>query len=1084
MNFIFAGVGNVVGFVGRGLGEAVKALPSFLLKGATSALGTAAGGGARLMTGLTRKISTTSSVQVTRTAQGFIRTGTNRAVSTVRGAATGSLRTAATANTILSAGYRLYSAIQSLLVLVFVYLIVKNISNLVAFALWAFGPIGAFMAFIDDSLNGARDMLRKKSYDPSMTSKNPSKIDWAMAAFLLFLEFLVFCVQEGIVLVSVLLQTLFVFVMRILHRPWFWLIFGLFLLISAAIEHNYIDMADTANTLIVAGEAGTRQLFRVGNIGLDIYDTMAPFQNVAMIYTVGKIRVLCDAFCPEPFKSSPTGRRLLEETPEELIFKYEQPSPVEGRRRRRLIDTNTMRTKIKRIKKVVNKLAFGTYLMNLIDLRITALYLILARPLMEILATLSSPIERLVSKIYCAMVGGFWCSLKEVAYFATYVAVEFINSRTILNLPFPGNFACKKGELVDIDPAQCGNWLDAAKPPGSFYSALVPEGATQIGQRPRSLGAVYANVSSLGSDDTGEEYPLLECKQHPVDNSWVETLDGKVVHMSQYNKCPLSRHVFGDEFSNVRQFNSMGIDTECYIVCLHDVKYESCHNQYTGHVRRLLGSCNPSSVKIENENQARRRLNSLFPDTYFGWSELFEGEKRTSPVGPSPYGPHQQQHSTSVMNSEELVKSLRQSLKINPKFTVFGIECDIKWEASIERLYVNMLCIGLRMVNDYGPSFDTLFFSSKPKRGRSLMEEQVDKLKAVSYRKWSSDLKKSKDSIMDTVSLARSYIRLLHSTDKTQSMDDRIDEMIDVSNYQPRRRIQEETQVKGFDEPPIKDIGWCQGEDMYPCPGLGPCVPVADRDLCPEPDMNSSETTVWQKLGYYMNRASTIDFDPEEVVQDINQCYRGIEVDTETNPVTLTNLEKEDGGGSYCAGTRPPFPYRFPEVEIKGINRFIASGCVVDDVNSCTCDFYYRPLLNYDLLTFHYTDADLEIKFINFCTWMHHLAYVILLIHIQFFQDGWYGFISYLAGGPQRLPLWLLYFFGDWGIRASIEKQWYCWGLHSNSAMTSIAILVLAYDLIKSLDVLSYWFWSLVRRVTYFHHPLFWPKTVKKSKKI
>ncbi len=1061
------------------IGPIASSTASMVAKGASTVFGRL-GGGARLMSSVTRTIATTTNTRVVRANQGFIRPGISRVTATVKGAATGSLKTAATANTILRAGYSLVSAIQSFLVLIFVYLIVNNINNIVQFILWLFSPIAAFMAFVDDSLNGARDMLRKKSYDPSLTSKDPSRIDWAVAGFLLFIEFLVFCVQEAIVLVSVLSQTAIAFVKRIASRPLFWLLFGIFLVISAAAEHNYIDIADMTNSVIVAGEAGTRQLFRAGNIGLDIYDAVAPFQNVALLYTIGKMRVLCDTFCPEPFKSSPTGRRLLEETPEELVFKYEK-----GGGRRRLIDTNTMRTKIKKIKKVVNKLAFGSYIMNLIDLRITALYLVLAKPLMEALSVLSGPIERLVSKIYCAMVGGFKCSFLEVFYFIVVAAVDFINSNTILKFPFPGNFACKAGELVDIDPAQCGNWLDAAKPPGSFFSALVPEGATQIGQRPRSLGAVYANVSSLGSDDTGEEYPLLECKQHPVDNSWVETLDGNVIHMSQYNKCPLSRHVFGDEFSNVKQFNMMGVDTECYVICLHDVKYESCHNQYTGHVRRLLGSCSPTTVPIENEQQARRRLNSLFPETYFGWSELFEGKKATtfSPVEQSPYSAHFHPNQ-KTMNSEDLVTSLKQSLRVNPKFTVFGIECDVRWEASIERVYTNVLCIGLRMVSDYGPSMDSLFFAfnnqQQKKRGRSLMDEQTDKLKSASFKKWSADLKKNKDAIMDTVSMARSYIRLLHATDKTQSMEDRIDEMIDVANYQSRRTLDDTaSQVQGFDEPIVRDIGWCQGEDMFPCP-KGPCVPIADRDLCPEPDMNSSDTSYWQIIGHYMNRASTIDFDPEEAIQDINQCYRGIDINTESNPVTLTNLEQEDGGSAtYCTGLRPPFPYRFPDIEIKGINRFIASGCVVDDVNSCTCDFYYRPLLNYDLLTFYYTDADLQIKFINFFTWMHHLAYVILFIRIQWFQDGWYGFITWMAGGPQRLAPWVLYFFGDWGIRASIEKQWYCWGLHSNSAMTIVALLVLTYDLVKSLDVLSYWFWSLVRRITYYHHPLFWPKPVK-----
>ncbi len=973
---------------------------------------------------------------------------------------------------------RLWAFFQGLFVLVFVYLIIGNLSRLRDAGLYVVKFITNIMTFFNYMIMILRGFLQYHTIDK--LDANPQVSDYIVCAFGFVLDLVLVTVQETIVLIGVIVQAVCVFIGRLFMYPGFWILFGLVILVTKLVERDYIDIADNANSFIVTGESAARTASRLINVGLELKDTLMPLTNVAFIYAIGQARLVCFHFCPQEFRASPTGRRLLSSI--ELPPMDNIPTgPYEvTKQRRRLVDTDTMIAKIKKLRKVVNKLAFGTYLMNLIDLRITGIYLSLLKPIINGLTTMAGPIEKAISKILCMFAGGFICTGAELFNFLAILAVDFINSFTFFKIGYPEDFTCKRQSLIDVDPEQCGNWLDSDKPPGAFFSSLVPEGASQHGTRPRKLGYAEGPPSPMAEEEA--TYPLLECKPHEFDGSWIETLDGKVVHTSHHNKCPLSRRVFGDEFANVKQFNMMGIHSECYWVCLHGVKYESCHNQYTGHIRRLLGSCT-EGLEIKDERQARRRLNSIFPDTSFTWGELFGGHKE--PVTAAPVNPFLQPppKKTGVLTSDDLVQKLRESIKTNPKFEVFGIQCNIKWELNIERMYTNIWCLTMRMVHDHTPGISVYvdqYMSGTLGMDRRKLDEELVAKKRVTMQEWTKDFASTRKDFTDTIAQVRSYVRLLQSTDDGQTAEERIDDMVSVASFRSRRTLLESTiRVNGFDEPELKDIGWCEGEDMYPCPTGGVCVPIADRDLCPVPDFNSTETTVWEKAGYYLNQASLIDIDPEEILQDMNECYRQYEVDMDSVPVTLTNLEQEGGGGSFCVGVIPPFPLRMPDVEVHGINRFVSTGCTVNEVNTCSCDMYHRSLLNYDLFNFYYTDADFHVKIINALVWVHHLFYVVLFVRVPELQDGWYNIMDFFFGAD-NLPGWFLYLLGDLGVKnVSIQKRWYCWGLHTNSAMVVLAMILLTYELVMSLEVVAYWFWSLARRISYYHHPLFCPSRRK-----
>jgi hypothetical protein len=408
----------------------------------------------------------------------------------------------------------------------------------------------------------------------------------------------------------------------------------------------------------------------------------------------------------------------------------------------------------------------------------------------------------------------------------------------------------------------------------------------------------------------------------------------------------------------------------------------------------------------------------------------------------------------------------------------------VKWELDMAQVFTNTLCIGLRMVNDNLPSIQSVvgqYFMNQQSMGagsnprRKLMDSvEIMEKRQATFKEWAADFSVKKEQAMDTMSMVRRYLRVLHATDKSMEMDDRIDDMIQVANYRPSRRVLAEAPPRSEDFTPlqVKSEGWCNndadGNTMYPCYYGNVCVPVQDRDLCPEPDLNDPQVSTLDRIQYYLHRASLIDIDPEEILSDANQCYRDYEVDLDSVPVTYSNLNVEGGGGEFCVGVTPPFPYRFPSIEIQGINRFVSTGCNVDEINVCTCDFYYSTLVNYNPLTFDFTDADIRIKFINALISVQLFFYATVFKHVPFIQQLWYSILTALAE-EAAYPQWFLYVFWDLGIRnVSAEQRWYCFGIYQGSLSYVLLVAFLMYDFFMSLDLFSYWFWSLVQRFHLF----------------
>lgn len=998
-------------------------------------------------------------------------------------------------------GWRVVQIVQVIAFAIFTYLIVKNIGIILDFVVWLFTPFRFILYYIDRSFTSIRTVLRNSSgvdqdVDTIVTFK-----DFVMFIAVSLLDSVLIFVQEMFALVGAIFQSIIECARLATGKPWVYIILMIYMIIAYGFQHNYIDIMDTTNSFIVTTETATKQGFRMINVLLSVYDAMVPIKNVAFIHMVQRAVMLCGAFCPDEisFLQHKEARRILDSYPEYRAMDYYDRAvmhtSIDDARaaRRGLQESTSLSRKIEVIRKAVMRVAFASFVMNQIELRFTAFFLILLKPFFDNIALAYEPIERFLNKIYCFTMGGIECTFRELVNFVAVLGVDFLNSFLgPIVIGYPSGVACGAERLSGVSAAECGGWLDSSKPRGACYSSLIQDPVI----RSRKLDETEPQLDVLLE-------PLLECKQNPIDGSWVETLDGSVVHRSKVNKCPLSRQVFRDEFSNVKQFNAMNIDTECYTVCLHGVEYQSCHNQYTGHIRRLVGSCE-EGLEINTEGQARRRLNSIFPDSFFGWEKIFGGSKITPNV--TPYsgtytdtirGPSMNTGGPSQpVKSASLVDLLKKSLFETPKFVVYGMECELKFDLEFSQIFVNTVCVALKLYQDHGPSIEEMMskysgggtsssyaYGYAPnRRGRNLGDFVEDPIeyKAMqksmeTLKKWTSDFGTRKDELVGTVSQFRRYLRLLQSTDTNLEMDDRIDDLIDVANYRPSRRllIEESPQFttgENFSKLVVKDIGWCEGQDMYPCYS-GECVPIQDRDKCTNPDLDNPNVGTLERINHYIHQASLIEIDPQEMFQEWGECLNQYSTNLDTVPVTYTNMQS--GNGLFCTGVHPSFPYRLPDIEIKGINRLVSTGCTVNGINTCVCDFYKRTSVTYDALNVDFTESDVVVQFFNAGIAVHHILFVLILFNWPFIGIAWYHFVTAVAWFLAFIwvpnpPTELLFLFGDLGIHASLEKRWYCFFLHQGSLAYVLLVAVLTFDFIRSAGPIGYWWWCLMQRMSYY----------------
>lgn len=1021
-------------------------------------------------------------------------------------------------SSIIGFGGRIWGFFQTIVWALFSLILLRNVGLLTRAVLFFFKPLSYFFYFLDTLLTETRETLADKrnlKYTPYKWKNKkrgapeyPLFVGYTLIyGFLYLIELVLLVIQEFLLFISMLVQVLLNYCVNLSMRIWYIIVLFMIVAVSRFIQAYYVDMIDSTNSMIVTVENTAIQAAKVGNVTLDVFDAMAPIANEMFRNMVEEAEVLCDALCPEDMKmASNTRRRLFgrDRLIEKLSLRQylgirlrdlrssSSSSPVkeprvledfkERRGRNLQVTTNTPDTRSKRIiasgANLVRKLTLSLFLQNKVKIGILALVIAMLKPFIENIDSVSDPFAIFQAKLTCMTLGGLTCSAIEVVNHLVKLIVNFFNSFLPFQIPFD-EFACSAGELENVDPALCGGRMNTNIPPGAFFSTLADEGANR-----RRL------VNEQQQEEEQVKDRLVECKQHPLDGSWVEYIDGKMVHRSMVNKCPLSRHVFRDEFENVKQLNMLEVDhTDCYTVCLSGIKYESCYDKDVGHVRRFLGSCAPSTVEIKNESQARRHLLSLFPGSLFNWSSSSSDKKKPPPPKQQPvlvtpnvfinqgtdrylYTGENPKPTTSEEIQFEFERFLNaKTIQNEAIFFVQGIQCKIPRIIDIvksEALLVYMGCMIGKMIEERGISIGSIIkesmTSALPKktttgssnRGRRLKDDANSKVEAI--KSWSRDTTEKAQYVRETFKSLNRYIRLLSATSPEMPLSDRIDDLIDVASYRPMtRRMMLETEEVGFvtrgvQEIEIKDIGWCEGENMYPCPSTGDCVELDKRDECPDP---AEDASVVRKVGHYIHQASLIDIDVSSIIDDTVQCYSDWRSDSSTVPSTSVNLLQ--GAGTFCAGSTPPFPYRFPPMEIHGINRFVSTGCHASSgQNNCRCAEYYRPATTSETFSIDYTIIDMRVYIVNSLTAIHWVFYQTLFRFMPWLQQGWENFLNWFS--INTMPRWFVFIFSDLGIRrVSPFWGWVCFSIHLGDLMTLVLVWYLFYIFVISLDPFAYW---------------------------
>jgi hypothetical protein len=856
--------------------------------------------------------------------------------------------------------------------------------------------IDTFLMYLRHKIDSYRDADRKYNKPSDFLKAIPTVL---IILVQITVEFIMACLEFVILFISGVFGSLI-------------LLFFLYALANllTLIEHNYVDMLDGVNTATVAAENLALQGGRMLNVSLDVWDAVAPYKNEEIRNMIESSTVLCTVFCPDDVRTG--ARRLADYTSNSKLKPY-----------------------IRTLASVVRRMTFFTFVQNRFKLAILTIVLFCLKPFLTDPNVILDPLQIITSKLSCLLFGGFRCGPLEIINFVANAFVKWLNGWLPVHITFNNDWACKAGELEGISAQECGGLL----------SDLTPKGATFVN---------LVNTRRL-SEVTREA--MLECNQHPLDGSWIERLNGKIVHKSKYNKCPLSRHVFRDEFSNVKQFNRLDIHDECYTVCLHQVAYRSCHSVENGHMRELIGGCG-GGEEIVNEHQARRSLTSLFPDSLFTWTKRPEikVEKVERELSENPL------HFTT---SEQLIAYLQKGMVEKPTFTVNGMTCTLSPLTGLTypQIEAYLFCRASLFLSQH---MDQVTVYLRSMVTKPTTPSDFRRSLSTATPQWQANFKEKMNEVTSSLQSMRKYIRLLHSTDKTLDLDERIDDMIEVVNYRPSRRMLMERTERGLQAIEVKNVGWCSGENMFPCV-TGECVPMEDRDLCPVADMNDPETGFMVKMGSLVQAASTMEIDPQAIFEDAKNCYGGYSTNPGSIPTTASNME--NGDGEFCIGMAPPNPLRAPSIEIQGINRLLSTQCVNEfNQNMCQCDYFWRTALSYENFGMTYTNIDIWRKTINALMWVHSIFQYVF----DFFNPGlelaWMWFLEVFASLNQY-PRWVVFFFDNLGYNY-YTPGWklVCTTVYSGSFFTLAFITVIMYKFIWALTPIGTWYWTLVHRLIVF----------------
>ena len=219
------------------------------------------------------------------------------------------------------------------------------------------------------------------------------------------------------------------------------------------------------------------------------------------------------------------------------------------------------------------------------------------------------------------------------------------------------------------------------------------------------------------------------------------------------------------------------------------------------------------------------------------------------------------------------------------------------------------------------------------------------------------------------------------------------------------------------------------------------------RDTCPVPDLDDPNTSFFVKAGHYLNVASQVEFDPDAIVEEAVECYDGYHKEPDTLPSAYVNLKGEGQNARFCLGMSDKIGYRFPALEVQGINRFIATGCTPETANTCTCTWYRQPVDYLEGEAFNHVGLWVVSQLVNTFISLQWMFYYCLFSLFPFVDHAWHGVMLRLGQG--RLPTWFLRIWGNFGLDGvSSKRRWFCFVVHGGSFVTFVLfvyLLVLFY---------------------------------------
>jgi hypothetical protein len=979
-SFIYDGVSKVPGYIGSIFNGAISGGGKFIS-------GTSSVGSNVLRTGGTTLGRQATSV-VTASGRSITRTGSG-AITTAKS------KLSVGAVTAYNVGAAVWTRTYAIILVILTFLVAalfnlpKSIQTVLNYIL---------NRFIAPTINGLYKRVKSlRDINRELNSGNKicgSLTDLGISLVLFVIEFFILII---ILTLSIL--------KKIIEYQFWIIVLLLATLVFTYFEHNHTTFTNTLHNVVLVGEVVTDNVFGFTNFVLDMYEIGSNFLNEQIRSTVQYVRITWQGLKPDD--ANIVSRRLVEDDNIASIISFSDRKA--------------------QLKEVADRTTYGANLMNVLGEKIYGLLLAIISPFIEVLFDVFLVFA---SKTVCFARAPL-CGVREFFHQAIDGFLGLFRSITILGFqPFASfrifGINCLKDypDLLGVDAAICGGYLYEVEPPGAFYSDLSKSTSTNR----RLLQQTEA---------------LLICEQHPHDHSWIEKLNGKVIHKSHINKCPLTSRTRASDnmMDHVETMKHLNLKGNCFHTSLHKEDIEEiCWHTH-------------------NATIGRRQLFSLFNE---------DGKRILTKIN------KKYKASTSEINSDVLYQIIHEKLGDDIEKKGADIlsdegkiifHCDLFDTDSKLNIYQqthNQLCVLSKLISSgtlkvsvpswLGPNNDG---------GRRVLQQEENKRYYEGLDKNLHVLSQHVYSIKQHIRIQKTRRILRDRNTPYVNQDDINWKEAAIPILQPKKNktiITPENKRRKLEQ----KLGICPA-GYHPCIMSGDCILLEEREFCPQTnnadEAESPNNGVLLTIGKALEDISTFNIDGEDILTDANRCYDRYDQRPETSPLSYTNLilqEQASDDQEYCLGMVPPITYRLPKIQRQGLNRYVSDLCVNDN---CYCFWYYEKYGAYELSSLPTLHVDIEYTILNFLISIQYIVGMFFSIPgLHLIALAWSSFWN--LAGHGRFPLWFTYILSDMGLGISPQRGAVCFVIYLGSYFNTLLILLMIYILGSALQpilkVLSY----------------------------